>query len=164
VGDVRHEIVAVGSRSLERAQQFLDELSTQSTAKAYGSYEELVADPAVDIVYIASPHSHHFLNAYLCLQAGKHVLCEKPFTVNAEQTRVLIQLARKKRLFLMEAVWTRFFPLSIQVRELIKAGRIGTVYRVYADFSFGYDIDSTWAPTHRMINMDLAGGCLLDSK
>lgn len=104
----------------------------------------------------------------LCLEAGKHVLCEKAFTVNAEQTRLLIKKAKEKDLFLMEAVWTRYFPLSIKVRELIKAGKIGTLVRVTADNSFNLTGDSeafnlgSAGDKNRMVNMDLAGGALLD--
>lgn len=164
VNDVKHEVVAAASSTSEnKARQLLQRCNALS-AKAYGSYRGLVEDPDVDIVYIATPHSEHFQNVYMCLEAGKHVLCEKPFTVNAEQTRILIELATKKNLFLMEATWTRFFPLSTRVREMIKAGEIGTVLRVYADFSFGYDVQSTYGLKHRYTNMDLAGGCLLDSK
>lgn len=101
--------------------------------KAYGSYAELVADSEVAVVYVATPQSHHFQNAMLALEAGKHVLCEKPFTLNAAQARKLVETARAKRLFLMEAVWTRVFPLSEKVRELVKSGAIGTVYRVIGE-------------------------------
>jgi dihydrodiol dehydrogenase / D-xylose 1-dehydrogenase (NADP) len=129
-------------------------------AKAYGTYEELMQDPDVDIIYVATPHSLHFKNVHDCLEAGKHVLCEKPFTVNGQQAEILIQLAKKKRLFLMEAVWTRFFPQSRRIREMIQRGDIGTVYRVTADFSFtGY-----WTDEHRYLNPYQAGGCLLDSE
>lgn len=88
-----------------------------------------MADPNVDIIYVATPHSHHFQNTMLCLEAGKHVLCEKAFTVTASQTKKLVEKAKAKNLFLMEAVWTRYFPLSIKVRELITTGAIGNVYR-----------------------------------
>lgn len=98
----------------------------------------------------------------LALHAGKHVLCEKAFTVNAAQARILVDTAREKGLFLMEAVWTRFFPLSVQVRETIKNGEIGEVLRTVADTSFGDDVEEKWGTTHRMVNPDLAGGALLD--
>lgn len=105
-------------------------MKAPSSTKAYGSYHELVADPNVDIVYVATPHSHHFQNAMLALEAGKNVLCEKALTVTASQSRKLIEAAKAKGVFFMEAVWTRYFPLSIKVRELVKEGAIGTVYRV----------------------------------
>lgn len=163
--DIAHQVVAVSSSSSkDRAEQFISELGIPSPCAAYASYEELVADPNVDVVYIATPHSHHYQNAMLALEAGKHVLCEKAFTVNVEQAKILCETARKKNLFLMEAVWTRYFPLSIQVRELIQQGAIGEVFRVIADTSFGYDPEETWALESRMVNLDLAGGCLLDCK
>ncbi|XHG08107.1 hypothetical protein AWENTII_011228 [Aspergillus wentii] len=98
----------------------------------------------------------------LALEAGKNVLCEKAFTVNAPQAKILCETAKKKNLFLMEAVWTRYFPLSVQVRELIQKGAIGEVLRVTADNSFGDDVEEKWGTQHRMVNKDLAGGCLLD--
>lgn len=99
----------------------------------------------------------------LVLGAGKHVLCEKAFTVNAAQAEILCRTAKEKKLFLMEAVWTRYFPLSVQVRELIRRGEIGEVLRVTADNSFADDnAEETWGTKHRMVNKDLAGGCLLD--
>lgn len=100
----------------------------------------------------------------LALNAGKHVLCEKAFTVNAAQAKILCETAQKKNLFLMEAVWTRYFPLSIQIRDLIKQGAIGEVLRVISDNSFGDPVEERWGTEHRMVNKDLAGGCLLDCK
>ncbi len=122
-------------------------------------------DPDVDIIYVATPHSHHFQNTMLALEAGKHVLCEKAFTVNAAQAKKLVATAKAKKLFLMEAVWTRYFPLSIKVRELVKSGAIGKVHRVTSDLSLpqANDDGSLKFPNeNRMVNMDLAGGALLD--
>jgi len=124
-----------------------------------------VKDPNIDIVYIATPHSHHYQNAMLCLEAGKNVLCEKAFTTNAEQAKVLVKKAQEKNLFLMEAVWTRYFPLSVYVRDIIKSGRIGPVARVFADHSGSWipvDDPSKADNESRMVNLDLAGGPLLD--
>jgi hypothetical protein len=130
VHDVSHEVVAAASSSAQqRAVDFLKKVGAPEAAKAYGSYHELVADADVDIIYVATPHSHHFQNAMLALEAGKHVLCEKALTVNAAQARKLFATAAAKKVFFMEAVWTRFFPLSIKVREMIQSGTIGTVYR-----------------------------------
>jgi predicted dehydrogenase len=130
VDDIRHEIVAVASSSsVERAAGFIEKINGPSSAKTYGSYAELVADSNIGIIYVATPHSHHFQNAMLALEAGKNVLCEKALTVSASQTKKLLEKAKSKKLFFMEAVWTRFFPLSIVVRELISSGEIGTVYR-----------------------------------
>ena len=127
----------------------------------YGSYEELVKDPAIDLVYIASPHSHHYQNCMLALHSGKAVLCEKPVAVNATQARKLYETAREKNLFFMEAVWTRFFPLSITIRQLIQDGAIGDLIRVYVNKSTGTDVE-TLDPSHRYLNKSLAGGALLD--
>jgi predicted dehydrogenase len=105
VDDIEHVVVAAASSSsVERARAFLKEVRAPDSAKAYGSYEQLVQDSNVDIIYVATPHSHHFQNAMLCLEAGKNVLCEKAFTTNAKQTELLIKKAKEKNLFLMEAV------------------------------------------------------------
>ncbi|KAL8841750.1 MAG: hypothetical protein Q9170_000783 [Blastenia crenularia] len=163
VSDVKHEVKAVASSSsADRAKKFIQDCRVPEGAAAYGSYEELVKDKNVDIIYVATPHSHHYQNTMLCLEAGKHVLCEKAFTTNAAQAKRLIEKAKAKKLFLMEAVWTRFFPLSIQIRKFIEDGNLGAVHRVIADNSFGDDVESTYGTYHRMVNMDLAGGCLLD--
>tara|TARA_R110002003_G_scaffold120_2_gene10605 strand:- start:12206 stop:13480 length:1275 start_codon:yes stop_codon:yes gene_type:complete len=163
VHDVRHEVVAAASStSAARAQDFLSELKAPSSAKAYGSYKDLVNDSTVDIIYIATPHSHHYQHARLALEAGKHVLIEKPVTVNVEQFVVLQDLAKKKERFMMEAVWTRFFPLSREVVDFISQGKLGEIKRVFADFSFWNDVEKEFGTSHRMVNMDLAGGALLD--
>jgi predicted dehydrogenase len=160
--DITHTVTAVASSSsASRAEEFITQLSIPGNPKAYGSYDELVNDPNVDVIYVATPHSHHYQNARLALEAGKNVLCEKAFTVNAAQTKLLVDLAKAKGLFLMEAVWTRYFPLSVQVRDIIQKGEeIGEVVRVQADLSIGnaegFDVAS------RMVNLDLAGGALLD--
>jgi predicted dehydrogenase len=136
-----------------------------TSAKAYGSYAELVKDPNVDIIYVATPHSHHFQNTMLCLEAGKHVLCEKAFTVNATQAKKLVETAKAKNLFLMEAVWTRYFPLSVKIREMVMSGEIGQVHRVIADLSLEKNAEDgslDFDDSHRMVNLDLAGGALLD--
>lgn len=156
---------AASSSSLSRAEAFLKDVQAPEEAKAYGSYAELVKDPNVDIIYVATPHSHHFQNTMLALEAGKHVLCEKALTVNAAQAKKLFETAKAKNLFLMEAVWTRYFPLSIKIRELVTSGTIGKVHRVSADLSFGNAKDDgtlTFPDENRMVNMDLAGGALLD--
>ncbi|KAH9811174.1 Oxidoreductase family, NAD-binding Rossmann fold [Teratosphaeria destructans] len=162
--DIEHVIVAAASSSsAKRAQDYLKEVRAPDTAKAYGSYKELVQDPNIDVIYIATPHSHHYQNARLCLEAGKNVLCEKAFTVNAAQTEKLISIAREKNLFLMEAVWTRYFPLSEYVRGMITSGRLGPVSRAFADLSMAQPPETHFADgKHRMVNPDLAGGALLD--
>ncbi|KAF1950363.1 NAD(P)-binding protein [Byssothecium circinans] len=164
VKHIKHTVVAAASSSSkDRAQSFLNEVKAPSDAKAYGSYEEFVKDANIDIVYIATPHSHHYQNAMLCLEAGKNVLCEKAFTVNAAQARALVDKAKEKNLFLMEAVWTRYFPLSIYVREQITSGRIGPIARVLADNSMALNPEESFKDgKNRMVNPDLAGGALLD--
>ncbi|KAJ0350435.1 hypothetical protein COL154_013291 [Colletotrichum chrysophilum] len=162
VKDIRHELVAAASSSSKsRAESFLRECGAPEHAIAYSSYSELAQDPRVDVIYIATPHSHHYQNAMMCLEAGKNVLCEKAFTVNAKQARALAAKAKEKNLLLMEGMWTRYFPLSIYVRELVTSGRLGPVERVLAEHSLPYaglfDNDD-----HIMINPRLAGGILLD--
>lgn len=163
--DIAHEVVAAASaKSKDKAAEFLKEYGCPSAARAYGSYKDLVADPDVDIVYVATPHSHHYQHVRLCLEAGKHVLCEKAFTVNAEQAKILVQIAQQKKLFLMEAVWTRYFPICEEIRDMVKQGKIGQVHRVFADLSFSNNVEEQFGTEHRMVNMDLAGGALLDCK
>lgn len=163
VNEIEHKVVAAASSSsAKRAEDFLKEVRAPEGAKAYGSYKELVQDPNVDIIYVATPHSHHYQNARLCLEAGKNVLCEKAFTTNAAQLETLIKIAKEKNVFLMEAVWTRYFPLSIYVRDIITSGKIGTVYRTSADLSMSMAPEDTFPDSHRMVNPDLAGGALLD--
>lgn len=177
---ILHTVTAVASStSLLRAQEFLSVLelgvpshsddattrATGSNSRAYGSYADLVADPEVDVVYVASPHSHHYQHVRMALEAGKHVLCEKAFTVNGRQARMLVDLARRTRLFLMEAMWTRFFPLSIEIRAMIESGRLGRVFRVQADNSSQMDSsdEKRWHKESRLMNPNLAGGALLDA-
>ena len=155
-------VAAASSSSVDRAKKFLEDCGAPSSAAAYGSYKELAADKNIDIIYVATPHSHHYQNAMLCLEAGKHVLCEKAFTVNAAQTKKLVEVAKMNRLFLMEAVWTRYFPMSLQIRKMIESGALGTVHRVIADLSFNQNVEEAWGTEHRMVNLDLAGGALLD--
>lgn len=166
VTDVAHVVVAAASSSSKsRAEAFLKETGVPGSPKAHGSYAELVADEDVQIVYVATPHSHHFQNAMLCLEAGKHVLCEKALTVTVSQANKLVAKAKEKGLFFMEAVWTRFFPMSIKIREMVKAKEVGDVYRVFADNSIGEakpDGSLDFPDTSRMVNIDLAGGALLD--
>ncbi|KAJ5619967.1 hypothetical protein N7510_003951 [Penicillium lagena] len=164
VDKVVHTVTAAASSSgASRAKSFLEEVGAPSDAKGYGSYEELAKDPNVDIIYVSTPHSHHYQNAMLCLEAGKNVLVEKAFTVNAPQARKLAEKAKEKNLFLMEAVWTRYFPLSIYVRELITSGKLGNVTKVSADNCVDFNPYENFADgKHRLVNPDLAGGALLD--
>lgn len=137
VHDIAHKLAAVGSsRSADSASSFLTKVNAPDGVRTHASYHELVADSDVDIIYVSTPHSHHFQNCMLAIEAGKHVLCEKPFTVTAAQTRKLAEAARAKGVFLMEAVWTRYLPITGKIREIVKSGAIGPVYRVIADSSF----------------------------
>jgi len=149
------ELVAVGSRSQSAADAFGDEFRVPHR---HASYVALADDPDVDVVYVATPHSLHRENSRLCLQAGKAVLCEKPFAINAAQAEEVIALARKKRLFLMEAMWTRFLPVLVRVRELLAEGAIGEVRLLNADFGFS----ATFDPRGRLFDPHLGGGALLD--
>ena len=149
------EILAVGSRSEESAREFADAFDVP---RHYPSYEELAADPDVDVIYVATPHPFHEANVTLGLEAGKHVLCEKPMTVNAHQAERLISLAKGRGLFLMEGMWTRFLPLIERVREMISSGAIGEPRTLDVDFGFRAPFDAS----HRLFNPDLGGGALLD--
>ena len=149
------ELVAIGSRSQEKSDAFGGELAVPHR---HGSYQAVADDPDVDAVYIATPHPMHKGPSLMCLEAGKAVLCEKPFMVNAKEARQVIALARRKGLFLMEAMWARFQPVQVKTRELIAAGRIGEVRMVMADFAFR----CAWNPEGRLLNPHLAGGGLLD--
>ncbi|MEO7933056.1 MAG: Gfo/Idh/MocA family oxidoreductase [Chthoniobacterales bacterium] len=148
-------LVAVAGRDLTRAQAFAAEFEADL---AYDDYRALADDPNIDIVYIASPHQAHFAPALAMLEAGKAVLCEKPMTVNAAETRLLIATARARGVFLMEAVWTRFLPIYARVREWLEAGRIGPVRFASSTFCVKAGSD----PEGRMYNPHLAGGALLD--
>jgi predicted dehydrogenase len=118
----RASLVAVGSRSQQTADTFAEKFNIPA---AYDSYQKVVQDPDVEIVYIATPHPMHHRDSRMCLEAGKHVLCEKAFTMNAEEAEDLINLAREKGLFLMEAMWTRFFPVHVRIREILAEGTLG---------------------------------------
>jgi predicted dehydrogenase len=148
-------LLAGASRTPGKAQEFA---AKHAVDRIYTDYESLVTDPDVEAVYIATTHNFHYENIRLCLENGKHVLCEKPFTVNAAQTSELIELAQANRLFMMEAVWTRFLPATLKLQELLAAGIIGEVRTVRADFS----IPGEFGAEHRLRNKALAGGALLD--
>lgn len=149
------EIVAVASRSLSKAEAFSEKFHVK---KAYSSYEELVKDPEVDVVYIGTPHTQHKENASVCLKYGKAVLCEKPFTLNYEDSKYLVDLAREKNVFLMEAMWTKFLPVTKAVKQWLKEERVGKLkfFRVNFGFQKEFDLESRW------FSPQLAGGALLD--
>jgi predicted dehydrogenase len=150
------ELVAVGSRSKERAEAFAAKFGAK---RAYGSCEELAADPEVDIVYVGTVHPAHHENMLTLIRGGKAVLCEKPFTMNAKQAEEVIREARERGVFLMEAMWTRYLPPIVKVREWLREGRIGDVLYMTADFGF----DAGWNPEGRLLNKELGGGALLDA-
>lgn len=147
------ESYAVASRDYGRAKAFAGEWGFE---KAYGSYEELVDDPEVGLVYVASPHSHHYQHAKLCLEHGKHVLVEKAFTVNAAQAQELIEISEERGLLLAEAIWTRYMPSRGMVDDLVASGVIGEVTSLTANL--GYILPHV----ERMQKPELAGGALLD--
>ncbi|KAK9466139.1 hypothetical protein V1512DRAFT_239819 [Lipomyces arxii] len=163
VSDVAHKPVAVASRSIEKAADFIKKFTESdevaATVKPYGSYSELMADPAVDCVYVGTPHDSHYEYTLMALRAGKHVLCEKPFTINAAQAIHLKAVAAEKKRFLMEAVWTRFFPLTIAMEKMIHEDQIiGPIRRVFTDLAQITPKD----PSHRLNNPAAGGGALLD--
>ena len=151
----KHLVTAVGSRTEENAQRFAREFGI---AKAHGSYEALVADPDVDIIYIATPHPQHVAAAKLALNAGKHILVEKPFTINAAEAAEIVSLASAKGLVVLEAMWTRFLPHMHRIRAIIAEGTIGEIRSLTADHRQKLTDD----PQHRLNALELGGGALLD--
>jgi predicted dehydrogenase len=149
------ETVAVASRTAERADEFGAEFDVPHR---HASYEALAADPDVDVVYVASPHARHESDTLLFLEAGKHVLCEKPFALNAAQAQRMVDTARERELFVMEAIWSRFLPAYQLLGELLADGIIGEVEHVDADFAIRFPFDAA----HRLFDLALGGGALLD--
>ena len=157
--DLRHargaELVAVASRSEESARAFAGRFQVP---RWHASYEAMAEDPQVDVAYIATPNTQHYSNSALFIRAGKAVLCEKPFTLNAIEAQELIELARQRGLFLMEAMWTRFLPSIGVLRQLLEEGALGEVRMLAADFGKRFRFD----PTSRLFAPELGGGALLD--
>lgn len=153
---------AIASRDLAKAQAFAsahgDPRSTHGAPRIYEKYEDLAADPSIDAVYIATPHGYHAEHALLCLRQGKAVLCEKPMALSARQVMEMAETARTHRAFLMEAMWTRFLPITEQIDQLITDGKIGSLRYVRADFGFL----APFNPEGRLYNLRLGGGSLLD--
>lgn len=149
-----HTIGAVGSRSIDNAKGFAKDFG----GTAYGSYEELVKDPTIDAIYVATPHPAHHDNVILALNAGKPVLCEKPFAVNASEAQAMVDAATKNNVALMEAMWARFLPHYSKVREIIASGVLGPIHSIHADH--GQRLADQNIP--RLVEPDLAGGALLD--
>ncbi len=148
-------LYAVASRSLEKAQAFANKFDAEI---AYGSYEELAKDTNVDIVYIASPHTFHYEHSLLCLRNGKHVLCEKPMAISSSKIKKLMEVALEKKVFLMEALWTKFIPSFRKCYELVQEGQIGEIKYIQSNFCFMAEYDTN----KRLFNKELGGGSLLD--
>lgn len=149
------ELLGVGSRNIEHAKVFAEDFNVSRT---YGSYEELAKDPDIDVIYVATPHVYHCENTLLCLNNGKSVLCEKPFAMNEREVQKMIDTAKEKNLFLMEAVWTMFQPTIAKTLEIIKSGRIGEIQYLTSDFGFRTPFNLS----SRLFDPDLGGGSLLD--
>lgn len=147
------EAYAIASRSLDKANEFKNKYGFE---KAYGSYEELVKDEFVDLVYIATPHNYHYPNAKLCLEYNKPSLVEKPFTVNIKQAEELFEIAREKNVLICEAMWTRFMPSRFLIEDIISKGTIGDIRQISGDLSFSLE------DKERLVKKELAGGALLD--
>ncbi|MEP7258206.1 MAG: Gfo/Idh/MocA family oxidoreductase [Flavitalea sp.] len=148
-------VTSVASRSLDKAKAFAVRFGA---AHAYGSYEELARDPEVDVIYVATPHSHHYENTLLCLNHDKATLCEKAFALNSWQAHEMIDLAKKRKVFLMEALWTKFLPHYIKLQEILKAGTLGDITSVIVNFGF---VPTPPVPA-RVFDPALGGGTMLD--
>ncbi|MCL2717514.1 MAG: Gfo/Idh/MocA family oxidoreductase [Lachnospiraceae bacterium] len=147
------KLYAIGSRDLSRAKDFAEKYKVK---KAYGSYDELVKDEKIDLIYIASPHSEHYEHAKLCLNHGRAVLCEKAFTVNAKQAEELVSLAKEKNVLLAEALWPRYMPFLKTIKEVLNSGIIGEPKLLTANLGYLIShVERLWSP-------ELAGGALLD--
>ena len=153
VGNHAVSLYAVAARDLERAQQFA---KTHGVERAYGSYEEMLQDQQVQLVYVATPHSHHYQHVMMCLEHGKHVLCEKAFAANAQQTREMLQRAKDKGVLLTEAIWTRYQPMREIISQVVNSGVIGEPRMLTANL--GYEIMGK----ERIVEPALAGGALMD--
>jgi len=149
------ELAAVASRSLDSATEFAKEYGVK---RAHGNYQALADDDGVDVIYIATPHAMHHENAIMCLKGGKALLVEKAFTLNRREAQEIVDLARERKLFVMEAMWTRFQPAILEAKRMIDMGEIGTVRNLQADLGFPSDA----GPEHRLFNPALGGGALLD--
>lgn len=147
------ECYAVAARSLERAENFAKQYGF---TKAYGSYEELVKDPEVELIYVTTPHSHHYEHMMLCLEHGKAVLCEKAFTMNVKQAKIVAEYAKEHGIYVAEAIWTRYMPSRKLINDVLESGVIGTPSVLTANLSY------IIGDKDRIINPALAGGALLD--
>lgn len=150
------KVAAAGSRSLEKSREFCERFG----GTPYGSYQEMVEDPEVDVVYIATPHQIHEEDVIMAAKAGKAILCEKPFSINVGQTERMIAAAREHGVFLMEGLWSRFFPAWQYARDLIRSGELGPVQAIHSTTCWGKD---QLPEDHRLLNPELSGGSLLDA-
>jgi predicted dehydrogenase len=150
-----HSVTAVGSRSQAGADAFAKRFNIPT---GHGSYEALCADPNIDAIYVATPHPMHADNAKLAIAHGKHLLIEKPFTINAREAREIVDLAASKNLVILEAMWTRFLPHMVRIREILESGVLGEIRSVVADHIQDLPDD----PAHRLNAIELGGGALLD--
>ncbi len=149
------QLYGVASRSLDKSESFAKKYGA---VKHFGAYLELVKDPEIDVVYIATPHPFHEENTLMCLEHGKHVLCEKPMGMNKEQAEKMFGVAKEKNLFLMEALWSRFIPGIEKMLEIVRSDTLGKILFLRADFGFKAAFD----PSGRVYNKKLGGGSLLD--
>lgn len=149
------KLYAVASRNYDKATAFKEKYHA---TKAFGNYREMLNDPVVQMVYIATPHNFHFEHTMMCFDHNKGVLCEKPSMLNSQQLAKVIKKAHEKKLFFMEALWTRFLPVSSQLLEILNKDILGEIYSMIADFSFSANYDAK----HRLFNIHLAGGTILD--
>lgn len=147
------ECYGVASRSLKKAKEFV---TKHKFKYAFGSYEEMLADDEIELVYIATPHSHHYQHMKMCLDAGKHVLCEKSFTVNEKQAKEIFKIAEKKKLLVTEAIWTRYMPSRKIINDLLDEKVIGDVSKLTANLNYPI------SDVERIVKPELAGGALLD--
>lgn len=153
LASVEHKIVAIAARNLKRANDFA---KLHGIPTAYGSYAELAKNQEIDVIYIGSVNPEHLEIAKLMMESGKHVLCEKPLCLNSKQANELVQLAKRKKIFLMEAIWSRFFPAYAYLRKLIENGSVGQIKEI--EVSFGFDLRSV----DRLQKKELGGGTVLD--
>ncbi|KAI1443233.1 NAD(P)-binding protein [Annulohypoxylon stygium] len=158
----KHIIQAIGSSSLDKGKSFVEKHIPGQSPNVYGSYEEVYADADIDIVYIGTPHAFHKKNCLDAINAGKNVLCEKAFTLNGREAKEVFEAAKAKGVFVMEAMWTRFFPLTRKLLSLLHDEKvIGDIHRVFCDFSLNQNISSL-GPESRLKNPALGAGTLLD--
>ncbi|KAF7312549.1 hypothetical protein MIND_00268900 [Mycena indigotica] len=164
IDDIVHKVVAVGSRNgaVDKANAFITaNAHGDEGIKAYGTYEEVYADKDVDVIYVGTPHTFHYTNSLDAMKAGKHVLCEKPVTSNVAELKGLLAAAKEHGVFFMEAMWTRFQPLSLAVVGLLESGELGKPVVVHGDLSADFGLHDI-PKTHRILDPALGGGAILD--